>query len=92
MTSNGSLGLGPSYLKIGDRAYVLSGGELPFILRPEDNGNHYVVMGDCYIDGLMQGEAPEAARSGASLEANVKLEGLNQKENMGLKPTWVTIW
>ena len=35
---------------------VLSGGELPFILRPVGDGRFRLISA-CYLDGIMNGEA-----------------------------------
>jgi hypothetical protein len=34
----------------------------PFIIRKEENG--YIVIGDCYIQGLMNGEATKVLEDG----------------------------
>jgi hypothetical protein len=56
-TAKGYLGLGPEILKAGDIVAVIFGAKVPFILRPE--GDHYLLVGDCYVHGVMQGEAVE---------------------------------
>ncbi|PMD42916.1 hypothetical protein L207DRAFT_377234, partial [Hyaloscypha variabilis F] len=56
-TTKHYLGLGPQILKAGDVIAVIFGAKVPFILRPE--GDHYLLLGDCYIHGIMQGEAVE---------------------------------
>lgn len=40
----------------GDEICVLYGGAYPFVLRPDGDGCHTIV-GDCYTNGLMEGEA-----------------------------------
>jgi hypothetical protein len=60
----GYMGLGPSTLKKGDKICVLLGGCTPFIIRPIGNrevGSSvpkpcYELIGDCYVDGLMDGQ------------------------------------
>ena len=52
----GSLGLCPNEAKEGDLICILFGSDTPFALRPLDNGNHLLV-GECYVDGLMDGQA-----------------------------------
>lgn len=54
-TSNGYIGLAPTEAETGDMVCVLFGGETPFILRPMDE--HWLLIGDCYIHGIMDGEA-----------------------------------
>lgn len=46
------LGLGPSDTKVGDRLFILRGANTPFILRCDQVG-HYRILGDCYVEGLM---------------------------------------
>ncbi|CAH0003221.1 unnamed protein product [Clonostachys byssicola] len=70
-TSNGYLGLGPSYMAPGDAVYVISGGCTPFILRERPSGIapsgndtpdaklEYSLIGEAYVHGLMYGEVME---------------------------------
>ncbi|KAI1768173.1 HET-domain-containing protein [Hypoxylon sp. FL1150] len=53
-TQNGYIGLGPSEAKSGDLVVVLLGNTLPLILRKEDD--HYLVVGETYTHGIMNGE------------------------------------
>lgn len=55
-TNRGYLGLGPKILQEGDMVFILPE-SVPFVLRPQ--GNHYLLVGDCYIDGAMYGEIME---------------------------------
>jgi len=50
------LGTGPEGLCVGDLVCVLYGGDVPFILHPDGQG-HYKLIGECYVSGIMQGEA-----------------------------------
>lgn len=44
--------------KSGDKVFVLRGSEVPFILRPCGLGREgFFVVGDCYVHGIMDGEA-----------------------------------
>jgi hypothetical protein len=54
-TANGYFVLGPKVLEVGDVVCVLFGGKLPFCLRPW--GRHYLLVGECYVHGVMGGEA-----------------------------------
>jgi hypothetical protein len=53
---NGYFGFGPSTVQPGDFLVVLLGCYAPMILRPQEDGA-YVVIGKCYVQGLMDGEA-----------------------------------
>lgn len=58
-TRNGRLGqLAPGSVP-GDRICVLGGGEVPFVIRPTigDSKGMYQLIGECYLDGMMDGEA-----------------------------------
>jgi hypothetical protein len=55
---NALIGTGPSGLRTGDVVCVLYGDDVPFILRPE-TGGHYTLIGECYVNGIMHGEALE---------------------------------
>lgn len=53
--SNGMLGMGPASIDPGDSVVVLFGSRVPFILRRDENG--YRLISDCYVHGIMDGEA-----------------------------------
>ncbi|KAH8791065.1 hypothetical protein BGZ57DRAFT_875146 [Hyaloscypha finlandica] len=61
-TLKGYMGLGPDSLLPGDIAVVLFGGNVPYILRPQ-NG-HYLFVGEAYIHGIMNGEVIRQWRDG----------------------------
>jgi hypothetical protein len=54
-TSTGLLGLVPQKAQAGDLICVLFGCSLPLVLRPQDG--RYIIIGECYVDGLMEGQA-----------------------------------
>ncbi|KAI0460291.1 heterokaryon incompatibility protein-domain-containing protein [Xylaria acuta] len=55
VTEHGRFGHVPLNTQPGDRICVLLGGEVPFIVRPMGRGT-YTLVGECYIDGIMDGE------------------------------------
>lgn len=64
VSSKGYIGWGPRTMMPGDTVAVLHGGDMPFVLRevPEqlsktNIGSGYTVIGECYVHGLMRGEA-----------------------------------
>ncbi|KAK9772844.1 putative Heterokaryon incompatibility domain-containing protein [Seiridium cardinale] len=94
LTLNGYLGLAPDIVREGDIVAVLSGGDVPFLLRPftEDGIDQastgtslrpknndpsaktptgYRLVGECFVHGLMAGEAVDAVKSQASLSGPV---------------------
>lgn len=52
----------PNRVRTGDLICVLLGCLVPMTLRPVDD--HFEVIGDAYLDGVMFGEAIEALRKG----------------------------
>lgn len=61
-TQTGYLGLAPEEVCVGDSIAVLLGCNHPVVLRPGKEGLRYI--GECYVHGLMDGEAVEAATRG----------------------------
>ena len=69
-TSEGYIGLGPKYSRVGDQLCVINNCHLPVLLRAEDSG--HVLIGAVYAHGLCGDEALEMIKSGKS-----KLEKFN---------------
>jgi hypothetical protein len=66
VSDRGYIGWGPEAMMPGDTITVLNSCNMPFVLRavPEelsrtDIGSGYTVIGECYVHGLMKGEALE---------------------------------
>ncbi|MCJ1291682.1 hypothetical protein MMC34_003227 [Xylographa carneopallida] len=59
VTKKGYFGIGPAELKEGDEIYILAGGKHPFALRPllGPHPDTFELVGDCYVHGIMDGEA-----------------------------------
>lgn len=55
VTERGHLGLAPKHVQVNDLVVILWGGQLPFLLRK--SGDYYVLIGETYVDGVMDGEA-----------------------------------
>ncbi len=87
ITMNGFLGLGPDNLVEGDVLVVLTGADVPFLLRPVEQGKEvetmasndphnirlgqYYIVGEVYVKGLMEGQAVTAVEKGSPLMGNV---------------------
>jgi hypothetical protein len=50
-------GIGPTKMRDSDLIAVFDGGRTPFVLRPNMEKGHFRLVGDCYISGMMKGEA-----------------------------------
>ncbi|CAG9986683.1 unnamed protein product [Clonostachys byssicola] len=65
ITSQGYIGQAPQSVEIGrdkgDKVVLIAGCHVPFILRPQVEGR-YSVVGDCYLHGVMDGEAWDEGR------------------------------
>jgi hypothetical protein len=70
-TSTGYLGLAPAEVLKGDVIAVLYGCNFPVVLRPcEDK---FYVIGECYVDGVMDGELMDAKERGEYQERDITL-------------------
>ena len=76
------MGTGPPDTRLDDLVVVLNGGLVPYILRPtgeqtkEQDGTlipEFVILGDCYLHGIMHGEAIDQLDAGAYKEQNFVL-------------------
>ncbi|OTB05114.1 hypothetical protein M426DRAFT_261167 [Hypoxylon sp. CI-4A] len=54
-TDKGYIGLGSPLAEVGDEIAVVKGGKVPLILRA--SGSQWTLQGDCFVKGIMQGEA-----------------------------------
>ena len=55
VSSSGYIGLGPSSIKSGDEICIIHGLPVPFIVR-RISGNSFSLVGECYIQDIMDGE------------------------------------
>ncbi|CAH0031461.1 unnamed protein product [Clonostachys rhizophaga] len=71
VTQEGRMGIGPSGTQVGDLAFVLFGGGVPYILRT--SGCSFCFVGESYVHGLMGGEAVRAWERGELVEETLEL-------------------
>jgi hypothetical protein len=57
------MGMAPEEARGGDQICIMLGGEVPFVLRMDDNG-HYRFIGECYVHGIMDGVAMNEVEEG----------------------------
>jgi hypothetical protein len=63
ITKNSYFGMGPRNMQQGDEIHIVAGGNCPLVLRPVNNPQspstnpRYTLVGDCYLHGIMDGEA-----------------------------------
>ncbi len=63
MTWEGRIGVVPAGAGKGDVVWIFPGCNVPMVLRTMENG-WYKVVGGCYLDGFMDGEAMEGVEDG----------------------------
>lgn len=68
VTANGLLGLCSAWTEVGDEVWLLSGAKVPFALRPTAEAGHYVLQGECYIQGGTYGELISSGFAGPERE------------------------
>ena len=56
-TERGYAGMGPGGLEVGDEVWVVSGVSTPLLLRRVEGKSVYRLVGECYVHGVMYGEA-----------------------------------
>ena len=56
VTEKRYMGLLPRGTQIGDQVCVFKGGPLPFVVRRRLDRDEYLLIGECYIHGIMNGE------------------------------------
>jgi hypothetical protein len=49
--------MAPLDAQVGDEVYVIPGGRIPFTLRRCEDENKFQIVGGCYVNGMMNGEA-----------------------------------
>ena len=70
-TEMGYYVLGPKVMEEDDIVCVLFGGKMPFCLRPWRD--QYLLVGECYVHGFMNGEAIEFMNQGELLEKTFEI-------------------
>ncbi|KAL8366326.1 hypothetical protein RB595_004883 [Gaeumannomyces hyphopodioides] len=72
-TTKGYYVMGPGVMEQGDVVCVLFGGKMPFCLRPCLGFQHYLLVGECYVHGFMNGEAVDMLDRGEVREEVFKV-------------------
>lgn len=62
ITKDGNTGMVPCRTRRGDQIWVLLGCSIPVVLRKRQEGTSFNVVGECYINGFMHGEALDLLR------------------------------
>lgn len=84
-TETGYMGIAHRSVEIGDKVYVLMGGEMPFVLRPF-GGIYFGFGGECYVHGIMDGEMLAVAKANREDLKSVDTNDLVWIDNLGDEP------
>lgn len=57
--TGGYLGIGPCQAEVGDSVWILLGAQTPYVLRHCVENNTFRLVGEAYVNGIMDGEAME---------------------------------
>lgn len=57
LTATGFIGLAPYGTRAGDLVYLILGVSVPYCLRPLPDNVGFELVGEAYVQGIMQGEA-----------------------------------
>ncbi|RMZ73052.1 heterokaryon incompatibility [Pyrenophora seminiperda CCB06] len=58
-TRRGFIGLGPAAARVNDEIWCLLGGQVWYVLRSREESHHHEFVGECYVHGMMDGQACE---------------------------------
>jgi hypothetical protein len=84
-TETGYMGIAHRSVEIGDKVFVLMGGEMPFVLRPF-GGNYFGFGGESYVHGIMDGEMLAIARANREGLKSANIKDLSWIDNLGDGP------
>ena len=92
-TASGHVGLGPGEMGAGDIICVFGGAVMPVVMRQK--GESFGVVGDCYLDGVMDGEAVGVMEKGGCLRGPVPVDEVErrvQEQYEPLRTGVVSLW
>ena len=96
-TASGMRGVGPLDTKPGDVVCVVFGCPVPFVVRKCASKNGFELLGECYVEELMHGEAvaisvDEGASAGASPGGRDMSSNLERKGGLqGAQEEWIEL-
>ncbi|QSZ33502.1 hypothetical protein DSL72_005070 [Monilinia vaccinii-corymbosi] len=64
VTNEEYIGMVPCRARKGDQVWILLGCSIPLILRKWENQEEYQLIGECYLDGYMNGEVQKEVENG----------------------------
>ena len=71
-TTDGRIGMVPQSSRPGDQVWIVFGCSVPVVVRV--SGERKELVGECYVDGIMDGEAVEEYRRDKTQERTLVLQ------------------
>ncbi|UPK93229.1 hypothetical protein LCI18_004164 [Fusarium solani-melongenae] len=83
-TTSGHIGLGPGDMALGDVVCILGGAVMPIVVRPL--GDSFGIVGDCYVNGVMDGEAIADMAQGRNLRGPILVNNADRQAQSCYEP------
>lgn len=83
-TTSGHISLGPGNIARNDIIYIFGGAIMPIVMRPL--GDHFGIIGDCYLNGIMDGEAIIEITQGKALHGPIPISNTNRQAQSHYEP------
>lgn len=71
--ASGNLGIFPPATDPSDKVAIFAGGQLLYVIRPDAKCSNYNLIGECYVDGLMDGMGLQLVTGRDQIIENIKL-------------------
>lgn len=83
-TTSGHIGLGPGNMARDDVICILGGAIMPIVVRPL--GDHFGIVGDCYLNGVMDGQAVVEMTQGKALHGPIPVSDTDRQAQSRYEP------
>ncbi|KAH7377533.1 heterokaryon incompatibility protein-domain-containing protein [Cadophora sp. MPI-SDFR-AT-0126] len=88
-TTSGHIGLGPGDMALGDVVCILGGTVMPIVVRPLED--QFGIVGDCYVNGVMDGEAVSDMVQGRILHGPIPVDDADRQAQSRYEPLQLTL-
>jgi hypothetical protein len=88
-TTSGHIGLGSGDMALDDVVCILGGAVMPIVVRPLED--RFGIFGDCYVNGVMDGEAVRDMVQGRILHGPVPVDDADRQAQSPYEPLQLTL-
>ena len=88
-TTSGHIGLGPGDMALDDVVCILGGAVMPIVVRPLED--QFGIIGDCYVNGVMDGEAVSDMVQGRILHGPIPVDDADRQAQSRYEPLQLTL-